>query len=73
MSITNIRYFRSTNMGRVKIWDAQFQIKWLDSWVARLRVVAEAGEEDAASIVRRAAEREIEKREKMLGIVPSEK
>lgn len=59
-------------MGRIKVWDAQFQIKWLSSWINRLRAVAEVSEEDAASIARRAIEREIEKREKKLGIVPDQ-
>lgn len=55
-------------MGRIKIWDAQFQIKWLDAWLSRLKAVAEAAGEDSASIARAAIEREIVRREKRLGI-----
>ncbi len=51
-------------MGRTKLWDAQFRFNWLTAWLDRLRAVAEASGEDAASIARGAIEREIEKREK---------
>ena len=55
-------------MGRIKIWDAQFRINWLASWLRRLHAVARASDEDAAAVARDAIEREIAKREKKLGI-----
>jgi hypothetical protein len=40
-------------------------IKWNDQWIDRLRAVADARGEAAASIVWCAAEREIERRERL--------
>ncbi|MGC2161248.1 MAG: hypothetical protein WA634_05015 [Silvibacterium sp.] len=55
-------------MGRIKIWDTQFRIKWLSSWLRRLKAVAKSSDEDAAAVARTAIEREVMKREKKLGI-----
>jgi hypothetical protein len=52
-------------MGRIKLFDSQFQFKWNQQWVERLRAVAESRGEDAASVARRAVEREIERREQL--------
>jgi hypothetical protein len=66
MSISDTRNRKT--MGRIKLWDTQFRIKWLASWLRRLKVVAKAADEDAAAVARRAIEREVEKREKKLRI-----
>lgn len=60
-------------MGRIKLWDTQFRIKWLSSWLRRLKAVAHASEEDAAAVARGAIEREVMKREKKLGIAKNGK
>jgi predicted transcriptional regulator len=55
-------------MGRQRIWDVQFKINWLATWVARLRAVAAASGEDVSAVARRAIEREVERQERKLGI-----
>jgi predicted DNA-binding protein len=60
------------HVGRHKLWDITFGIRWAAAWVERLNAVAKASGDDAGTIVRRVAEREIRRLEKKFGLAPKE-